>query len=265
MSRRRYARLRVLSFNVHVGLAIPAIGWLLARLPMVHVVAIQEAQRPWAKRALLKSFPEKRWHCVGPDVGAANKVGTFVFARRKRFALQQAFNRKLMDGLDDGMFPQRNLVAAELVDRITGRVVDVSSVHTWHMKGRELGGPGDQARGHDAQVKAYADHHTASAAQHPGSVQIAVGDWNEDIDGRQPGDPELHVRRQLRSRAGMQPASTLALAGDKGAHFDDAFVRVESYVKVLSRQSIKVPFKAADHPATLVTLGVEPLRPPRAA
>lgn len=254
--------LRLLSFNVHVGTAIPALAWLLAHLPVVHIVAVQEASRPRARRALFVLFPSRYWHRFGPDVDDAPLVGTYVFARRRRFRRLAETSQRIsqsqpkVDGKD--MFPRRDLVGGILEDKRTGRTVDVTSAHTWHMVGRRLGDSGVIARGHTEQVRAYASHHRSSARTRPGSLQVSGGDWNEDVDGSTPrGEERLRVRRIMRD-AGLRPAGDLTARGDRAAHLDEWFVRPEKWLRVQSRRVIRVPFRAADHPAVAITVWMDP-------
>ena len=104
---------------------------------------------------------------MGPPGDADPLVGTYVLRRRARFPRTGETNDRISDAqpLVDGLarYPQRNLVAGLFIDRRTGWEIDASSVHTWHMVGRELDGDGVIARGHRQQIDAYAKHHATSS------------------------------------------------------------------------------------------------------
>ncbi len=211
MTRRRpkWRTIRVLSFNTHVGLAIPAITWLLARTGRVHIVLVQEASRPPARKALRRTLPSSTWRTRGP--GESDPlVGTFVLGRRKRFQILSGVNERISDAqpLVDGkaMYPQRNLIAALFHDKLTGWEIDASSVHTWHMKGRELDGDGPVARGHRLQVDVYAKHHALSSRE-VGTRAAAEG-FNRS---RPATDEEVRVTRRRQIRVPFRTADHPAI------------------------------------------------------
>lgn len=250
------AKIRTVSVNVHVGLGIFAgvFPWLFARIPFIHVVFVQEASRPPARRALLRAFPSKKWYRVGPgDETSDPLVGTYLFLRRRRFTLIGRFNEpisKARPPVKGKMpFPQRNLVSVIAVDKKTSRPLIATSVHNWHIVGRSLGDGTAVSRGHARQTRAVAEFHEEHWID--GAVSAASGDWNESI-GRDFPHPESAVR-QMESRAHMHPA------GGTKAHLDEMFVRRAPYLKIPVWRYISVPLKAMDHPVLYVVLEVDPL------
>lgn len=256
----RDGRIRILTVNVHVGLVIfaGALAWVLARTPGVHVVLVQEASRARPRHALLRTFKGKNWHRVGPGVNEAGLVGTYIFLKKSRFKLLDETYDHVSDFVSN-MHPTRKLVAAKALDKRTGRILDISCVHTWHIVGRTLGAKGSISEGHIAQVCAHAEYHRASYEANPGSVQAAGGDWNERLNRPAQGRVDLSAIYLMRKVAKMVPAYRRTLKGSKKVSLDDVFVRPAPYVTVLRRRHIKIPFKVADHPAILVILGVRKL------
>lgn len=255
MSRReqRPRRVRVLTFNVHVGRAVVALVWLLARLPGVHIVCIQEAQRAGARRAVRRALPGRRWIEVSSDTAM---VGTMIFARTPRFQLVKPSIAPLTRGVS-GVHPVRELVAAALYDRVTRRIVDVTSVHTWAMAGGLARAKRKIRRGHVAQVRAFAAHHAAQPDEH---VQISAGDFNENLSADPPKKYDAVSARALMRRAGLEPAARLTRRGDRHLHYDDVFVAPAPHVHVRRRRVIRPPHRQADHPAVLAVLDITPLR-----
>lgn len=253
-TRPRRARVRILTFNVHVGFAVVALVWLLTRFPGVHIVCLQEVQRPWAKRAVRRAMPSKKWTEVS---SSTPMVGTMIFARRHRFRLTKQAATHLSRGVS-GVHPVRELVTAAFLDLVTRRVVDVSCLHAWAMAGGLAKARDNIRDGHVRQVAATAAHH---AAQPDENVQAAAADWNEDIDAKVPDEYTEHTARRQMAAAGMLPAAHLAPRGsDRGLHYDEVFVAPSPHTRVVGRRVIRPPFRKADHPAVLVTLAVKPLR-----
>jgi hypothetical protein len=242
--------LRVLLFNVHAGQAIyaGALSWLLRFTPGVHLILIQEAQSPKARKALLKKFPASKWHRIGPRISEPGLVGTYVFARKRRFDLLNRTRQKISEGLS-GMHPRRDLVGAVLRDKKTGRTISATSVHLWHIRGYDLHGKSSVAAEHRYQGRTVANHHAAGNYD----LELAGGDWNEDLDGMV---TPVSVRTVLLNVAGMVPTYLLAGEGTRTANLDDLFVRPRQFLTVASRRRIKVPFRLADHPAILVNLKI---------
>ena len=259
--RRRYrdANLNVLTINVHVGLVayVGGVRWLLARHPRTALVLVQEAERKRARAAVRASLPWPVWAKIGPT--GDQRGGTYVYARRTRFKVLGRTNRLVSRGRT-GMHPTRRLVAAELLDKVTGRVVDASSVHTWHIVGRSLERPDNPiVKGHVAQVRAHAEHHAAQHRRDPDSVQLAGGDYNEQLAGPAQRDQPNSASRIMRDTARMAPAHLLTKAGDRNVRLDDVYLRRRPFLEVLARKVIRLPFKVADHPAVWVRLRIKAL------
>lgn len=255
--RPRDANLNILTLNVHVGLVayVGGVRWLLARHPRTALVLIQEAQAKRARTAVRASLPWPVWARIGPT--GDQPGGTYIYARRTRFKVLGRTNR-LVSRHHTGMHPARPLVAAELYDRVTGRVVDASSVHTWHIVGRTLTKPDNPViAGHIAQVTAHAEHHRDQHRRNPDAVQVAGGDYNEQLAGAEQRDQPNSASRIMRAVAGMTPAYLLTKAGARDARLDDVYVRPAGFVEVLARKVIRLPFRVADHPAVWVRLRIK--------
>lgn len=263
MSPKREAVVRdVLIVNAHAGSVVVRGGLkaLLADLPEPDLVLACEVPTPKSRRALRRLFPRRRWYRVGPTPGETPgaRVGTYVLASRRAFRLRRAIRRRLT-GYASGMHPARELTATLLEDRASGRLVDASSVHLWHVVGRTLG-EGRIGEGHVRQLRAYARYHRGSASARAGSVQLAGGDWNQRLDGPFPDGPaDLRVARVMAS-AGMIPAWRADGLNpvERAVALDDLFLTDAPYVRVLRRRLIDVPGEADDHRAVWVRLAIDP-------
>lgn len=251
--RTRPRAVRVATFNVHVGRAVVALAWLVARFPGIHIVCVQEAQRADARRDVRRVLSARRWLEVSSDTAM---VGTMIFARTPRFQLVKPSIAPLSRGVS-GVHPVRELVAAALFDTLTRRVFDVASVHTWAMAGGLAKARRKIRNGHVRQVRAIAAHHAAQPDDH---VQIAAGDFNENLSADPPKKYADVSARTLMGRAGLVPTSRLARRGDTELHYDEVFTKPAPHVHVRSRRVIRPPHRQADHPAVLVTFDITPLR-----
>lgn len=243
----RDAYLDVLTFNVHVGQAIyhGGLRWLRRRYPGADLIALNEVQSRRAKAAARLVLRPIRWRAT------RTSSGTIVYSRRRRFKRLDTTDRPLT-GYLGRMHPARRLVSTRLLDRRTGRVVDLTAVHTWHIHGHELGDGTRVTEGHLAQVRAIAEHH---ADQPHDTIQAAAGDWNENLRTML-GVPS--ARRIMLDVADMLPAARIRdVEGDTDLGLDEVFIRPAEFLKVIRREVTRVPRRGVDHPAVWVRILVQ--------
>lgn len=250
-------KLRVLTFNTHVGLAlfVGAIAWLLARIPGVHLVALQEVQSPRARKAARRIFNEKKWHAAMP---VGDRVGVVCFAKKKRFRLDHKTEHNI--SADAGrMFPQRDLIGLTLFDKQTKRRVDFTSIHTWHIVGKRLDQAHPMVYGHIKQVRTHAIHHQISGQEDRNALQICAGDVNEPL--RQPprGPYILSAKGMFSKYAGMVPTYSVTKNGSSWADVDDIFFKEAPFIRCINRRVFKLPFKVVDHKAVYCVFEVDVL------
>lgn len=244
MPQPRQHHLRVLTFNLHVGLAHRGLARLVKRHDP-HIVCVQEAQTRRAKIAVRRALPPNRWRKLGP--GLNNPAGTLVYVLRSRFRVQSRWNRLITPGPRNGMQPARYLSGGLVLDTLTGRLIDVTSVHTWAMgKGLLRANKHVQAK-HIQQVRAQAEHHADPSSD---ALHIAAGDWNEVLTVRTANPPSA---RHIMRGAGMVPAAIKA-PGRQPLHLDEVFVSNKPWATVHSRRVVDSGDPHADHPGVLVDL-----------
>jgi endonuclease/exonuclease/phosphatase (EEP) superfamily protein YafD len=228
--------LRAATFNLHAGRAVKGVSWLIGEEDPDLIFA-QEV-RSIGKLCLAAPG----WHVL-PDQGAGAAVHSAVLADKRRFDLIDYRNPLICPGPDSGMRPARHLPQVRLLDKRTGRIVVAMSVHT-HV--------GRYTRSHQRLLHAVAAAVERRAADR---LVLAGGDWNEHL-GAAKGPRSA---RGVLGKAGMVEAAValgrrpVATAVGGVMPLDGIFHRDDPHVKVVSRRTVRVPVRGADHKAVVAT------------
>ena len=258
----RAANVRFVTWNTHASVALRNGGLrVLRERARPHVVALQEVRDLEQLRDIVDRL---RWRAhIIPAHQPSDLSGTVLLADAERFELGQRSNRRINRGISR-MHPARRLTTAVLHDRITGRDVIPTSVHTWAMgRGLRLAQPYVR-RMHIAQVREVAE---AARLAPDDAVVVPLGDWNEPLQARAPKGYEDRTAVALMRAAGFRPAFNI-VAGTTvptSVHgpnvLDSAFIRTSPFLEVRRHRVIPVPVAGGDHHADLTVVHVQPILP----
>ena len=209
-------RLRMLTYNTHVGTTIRGAVRFLLDTEKPDVVVLQEVQSPRARLAARLVLPPHVWSAVGtsPRSTGRGSAGTLVFGRRSVLERVGGSNERITP-FHDRNHPERRLTTGQYRHRATGQVLDIGGVHLWTL----VAGPGGAAfrelirANHLAQLRAYTE--SARQAREAGRLPFRIGDFNEHMAAR--GDTPAE---QAMATAHLRPARP---AGDHVRRIDEIF------------------------------------------
>jgi endonuclease/exonuclease/phosphatase family metal-dependent hydrolase len=191
-------QLRILTYNTHVGVTIPAAVRHLLDTLAPHLVVLQEVQSPLARQRAGVLFSSQVWSSVGTQPASTGRgsSGTLIFGRRSVLEKVGESN-DLITPFHDRFHPERRCTTGQFQHRPSGQVLDIGAVHLWTLKDSSID-PAVRVQ-HLAQLRAHVD--SAVRARGAGRLPFRLGDFNQHLEGRghSPAEQEL-------ARADLRPA-----------------------------------------------------------